>query len=388
LTVPSTSKTYEVAIVGAGIIGASIAFHVAAKGLKNVALIDRSQYGHGSTARATGGIRHQFSSALNVALSTESVTFYRAFEETLGAPLEFRQIGYLFLAESEPRLESLRRGFVVQTQAGVRVDLLNSDDVRSLCPWLEVVEGTQATYCPDDGVASPVDACAGFVAAARRAGVELLENTAVTGITQQSDRVTGLTTTNGSIGCNWLIIATGVWAPEIGRMVGVELPITPNHRQVCLLEVPKKIPYTAPFTVDLETGGYFHAERSGLIVGGTDHWDYRGFDDAVDWQDVPELLEAIAHRVPAVRDLGVKRCWAGLREMTPDEHPIVGPVGLHGVVCAAGFSGHGFMHAPAIGRRIAEAIVTNDWEGELGAFALRRFDAGFPHRDMSETHVF
>jgi sarcosine oxidase subunit beta len=377
----------DVVIVGGGIVGSSIAFHLAEAGVTRVTVLERGRLAEGSTSRATGGVRQQFSSPVHVELARESARFYESFEARVGAPLDFRQVGYLFVAETPAVRDALVRGAEVQRGLGVPVEVLDAAGVSRLQPPIRVGDATAGTFCPEDGLASPPDACLGFVAAARRAGVAVEEGRAVTGVETAGGAVRGVRTTGGPLACDLVVDAAGVWAPDVARPLGVELPIEPHHRQVCLLEECPGVAFDSPFTVDMETGAYFHGERGGLVVGGTDNGDRRGFDDANDMDVVAGALEKLSSRLPAVRDLGVRRPWAGLREMTPDGSPLVGPAGGHeGFVVVAGFSGHGFMLAPAIGRRVAAALGSGDWDRELAGLGPDRFGAGGPGH--AERHVF
>lgn len=376
----------EIVIAGGGIAGASIAFHLAAAGARHVTLLEAERLATGSTSRATGGVRQQFSSAVHVALARESARFYEAFEERVGAPLDFRRIGYLFVAETPAIRDTLARGAELQRGLGVPVEVLDADGVARLQPPIVVRETTLGTFCPEDGIASPVDACMGFVAAARRAGVHVEEGRRVLAVETRGGAVRGVRTSGGPLSCDVVVNATGVWAPELARTAGVEVPIEPHHRQVCMVEPVPGVAFASPFTVDLETGAYFHGERGGVVVGGTDQGDARGFDWSDDMDVVAGALQKLALRLPAVRDRGVRRTWAGLREMTPDGTPLVGPIGPAGHVVAAGFSGHGFMLAPAIGRRTAEALLTGDWSRELAPLSPSRLTTN--SAPVPESHVF
>lgn len=352
-------RTYDVVIVGAGIIGCSIAFQLASRGARRIALLDRGLPGDGSTSKATGGFRHQFSTRVNVELSLESVAMFQDFENVVGAPLAIRRLGYLFVSDDEQRIAAMERNVELQRSLGVQVDVLDPKALEALVPPLKVDDMTVGTFCAADGLASPTDACAGFLAAARNLGVEVYPRHEVSAIETRAGRVTGVRTELGEVACETLVLSAGVWSPAIASTVGVQLPIRPHHRQAFMTVGDAGVPASAPFTIDLDTGAYFHGEGQGLVIGGTDHGDDRGFDDRLDWSLLPRLVEALTRRLPPAENLEIQSGWAGLREMTPDEHGIVGALpGVEGGYVAAGFSGHGFMHSPAIGRIVADLVET------------------------------
>jgi sarcosine oxidase, subunit beta len=353
----------DVVIVGAGIVGCSIAFQLASRGAERIALLDRDTPGQGSTSKATGGFRHQFATQVNIELSIESVKLFEQFRDVVGADLDMRRSGYLFVSEDPARGDVMQRNVALQRSLGVPSSVVGAEEATRLVPGLVVSPMTVGTYCAADGVASPTDACAGFLAAARRLGVEVHAKRRVVGIDLHGDRVIGVRTESGSIACDSVVLAAGVWTPEVADSVGVALPIRPHHRQAFMTKGDAGIPHEVPFTVDLDSGAYFHREGEGMIIGGTDHGDERGFDQRLDWSQLPTLIEALTRRLPSAEDLEIQSGWAGLREMTPDEHGLVGAIpSVSGLYIAAGFSGHGFMHSPAVGRVVADLVLTGKCE--------------------------
>jgi sarcosine oxidase subunit beta len=380
----------RIAIVGAGIIGASIAYHLAESGDFDIAIYERGRPGEGATAAATGGIRQQFSEPVNISLCKESVCFYAAFRDRVGYPLDFRQNGYLFLTSDTGKAARLQESVRLQQAMGVEAELVAAGDIASIAPPVACADIIAASYCPSDGVASPSDACAGLLAAAKRNGARLRAGTPVIGLQARGDAVCGVITPAGTEPCDIVVNAAGPYAAEIGDMLRIQIPVTPSHRQVCLVERPPGVPPGIPLTVDLDTGAYFHAELSGLLLGGTDHHDFRGHDTTPDWDLVPQLIESVARRLPDVADCGIKRLWAGEREMTPDETGIVAFADeVSGFLVAAGFSGHGFMQAPAIGRIAASLIRGEQVPGyDLGRLGMRRFRSRQHNADRAESQIF
>ncbi len=383
-------ETAQVVIVGAGIVGASVAFHLVQAGVNDVVVLDAAQAGGGATAKATGGIRQQFDSAINVRLSIESARFFEQFEARVGTPLRFRQCGYLFLTDAADRAAALRHSVAMQQQLGVPVQLLSPDAVAGLVPGIELSHVQAASFCSADGLASPTDACSGFLSAAKHGGVRVFEDRPATGIGVIGGRVREVQTSSGPIACEVVVNAAGVGSPAVARYVGVDLPVAPHHRQVFVTDRFDRIPDGSPFTVDLDSGAYFHKESAGVILGGTDDGDTRALGEYVDWDLVPRLVGAVSRRMPPLADAAIKRGWAGLREMTPDEHAIVGALDEPaGFLCATGFSGHGFMHSPAVGRIVATLIAGGPiTDLDLAPLAPQRFAGVHPHASVAAAFHF
>jgi len=370
----------EIVIIGGGIVGLSIAYHLAARGCHDVCVLERGQIGQGATAKATGGIRQQFSREINIRLSQESLKRFKRFEEEMGCPADFRQIGYLFLASSGEDWAWLQEAASLQRRLGVPVELLAPGEAGGLVPGLRTGDLLGATFCGTDGIADPHAVLHGFARQARRLGVRILEGREVTGILRDGGRVQGVQVKDGEAVAAALVVnAAGVHAKEVGLMAGVEIPVEPHHRQAFVAEPLAGLASSIPMTVDLRSGTYLHVERNGnIVLGGGDHGDRRGFDEGLDWSLLPRLIEGVTHRLPALESARIQRGWAGLREMTPDELAIVGPVlGIEGFLVAAGFSGHGFMHAPAIGKVMAELILDGKASTiGISALSLDRFRTG------------
>ena len=374
------ARRAKIVIIGGGIVGLSIAYHLAVRGCGDVCILERGGIGQGATAKATGGVRQQFSSEINVRLSQESVRRFERFEEEMGSSADFRQVGYLFLASSEEDWAWLQESAVLQQRLGVPVELLAPEETLRLLRGLRIDDLLGASFCGTDGIADPHAALHAFAREARRLGVRILEGHEVTGINLQGSRTRGVLVKDGKTFATDVVVnAAGVHAKEVGLMVGIDIPVEPNHRQVFVAEPVQDLRGPIPLTVDLRSGTYVHVERNGsILLGGGDHGDRRGFDERLDWSLLPRLIEAVTHRLPALEGARIRRGWAGLREMTPDELAIVGPVpGVGGFFVAAGFSGHGFMHAPAIGKLMAELILDGKASTiDIAALSLDRFQAG------------
>lgn len=370
----------EIVIIGGGIVGLSIAYHLAARGCCDVCVLERGRIGQGATAKATGGIRQQFTSEVNIRLSLESLKRFERFEEELGSSADFRQVGYLFLASSGEDWLWLQEAAARQRRLGVPVELLTPEEAARVVPGLRIDDLRGATFCRTDGIADPHAVVQAFAREARRLGIRLLEGHEVAGIDLERGKVHGVRLKDGkAIEAGLIVNAAGVHAKDVGLMAGVEIPVEPHHRQAFVAEPLPAVASSSPMTVDLRSGTYVHVERNGnIVLGGGDHGDRRGFDERLDWSLLPRLIEGVTHRLPALEVARVRRGWAGLREMTPDELAIVGPVReTQGFFVAAGFSGHGFMHAPAIGKVMAELILGgNAATIDISALSLERFRTG------------
>lgn len=365
-----------VAIVGGGVIGASLAFHLTRRGYREVCVVERGRVGEGATARATGGIRQQFTSPVNARLARRSVDFFREFRERTGAALDFRQHGYLFLLADEAQLAAFRDAVVMQNQLDIPSRLLAPEEAAAVFPQLRTDDLVGAGYCPTDGSASPTDATAGLLRAARAGGATVYERRAVTGIQRDRDgRITAVDTSAGALPAEAIVLAAGPWTADVGRLAGVELPVRPHRRQAFAIAPAGWLHPGLPFTVDLATGAYLHPEGSGGVIGGNDRSTPPGTDTTVDWRLLEPLAAALSHRIPPMADAAVIRGWAGLREMSPDDLALVGPVPqTPGLWVAAGFSGHGFMQAPAIGECLTAQLLGEPPPVDLTPLRPERFD--------------
>jgi glycine/D-amino acid oxidase-like deaminating enzyme len=361
-----------VVIIGGGVVGLSIAFHLAERGYSDVTVLERDLVGEGSTARATGGIRQQFTSEVNVQMVRQSVEFFTHFEQRTGSPLDFRQHGYLFLLSTEQQLVAFTDAAAMQRRNGVPTELITPERILEINPRIRVDDLLGGAYCPTDGSAAPADAVQGFAKAARAHGARIRQHTEVTAI--ETAPGTGVravrTDSGGRYDAELVIIATGPQARLTGRLAGVELPVAPHRRQAFALAPMPWLSAELPLTVDLASGAYLHAE----VIGGNDRDVPEGTDTAVDWSLTEPLIAALVHRFPAMADAAITRGWAGLREMTPDDHAILGPVtGVSGLWCAAGFSGHGFMQSPAVGEQLARWLLDGRPTIDLSPLRFDRF---------------
>jgi sarcosine oxidase subunit beta len=335
----------RIVVAGAGAAGASVAYHLSLLGARDVVLCDRGEVAGESTARAMGGVRQQFSTAAEVRLAQESIRFF----EGLGEPY-FRQVGYLFLATTEGGRAALEERLKLQRDLGVPVERVDP----SYVPGLRTDDVVAAVVCREDGVADPPAVTRELVRRSADRGVEVLERTPV-------EDVRGDT----------YVIACGPWSGEVAARFGVDLPIHPLCRQL-LATGELELPADLPMVVEAETGFHFRRRDRRLVLAMSDPELRWGFEQEVDRSVFGDRLARLAHRFPPAADADIDLAWAGLYDMTADAHPILGSVG-DGVYAACGFSGHGFMQSPAVGRALAEEILTGSSSLDLSPHRLERF---------------
>jgi sarcosine oxidase subunit beta len=380
--------TADVVIVGGGCMGASVAYHLAQRGVSDVVLVEREpQLGTASTGRNAGGFRHQFSHPANIELSKESIALFANFEEVIGYPIDFWPEGYLFLLSSDASVTAFRANVELQRAHGVSVDWLSAGDAAALCPGLAVDGVIGATYCADDGIADPNGVTQGLAKAAQARGVEIRRGEEVTGIRVAGGRIVHVETSSGLIATPLVVNAAGAWAHGIGRLAGIDVPVTPERRHIFIAQPPgggswddaahhTAVPASRLMVIDFESTFYFHREGGGLLFGMGDPEEQPGFDITVKWDFLPKVIDVAIKRLPALGDAAVSHAWAGLYEMTPDHNPIIGPAAdIAGFYTIAGFSGHGFQHSPAAGRILADLIVGEDPGLDISTFAPDRFAA-------------
>jgi sarcosine oxidase subunit beta len=383
-------ETANVVIVGAGIVGSSIAYHLTAAGCRNVLVIEReTSQGKGSTGKSMGGVRAQFATPVNIQMSLYSIPFYAAFEETLGYPCGYRPQGYLFVATRESHMKYLTANLERQVALGLKsARLAAADEIRTQFPQLRGDDIVGGSFCSTDGFVDPYSAMNGFMSWALEHGARLWKNTAVTAIRVERTRVTAVETSRGTVETRTVVNAAGPWAAEVARMAGVELPVEPLRRMLVPTEPFDQFPHSAPMIIDMTNGFHFRPESLGFLLAWNDPEETPGFKNDFEPGFIEKVLTRAADRVPVFENLAVnpKRAWAGLYEMTPDHHCILGAVDeVRGLFLANGFSGHGVMHAPSTGKILSDLILTgstNVVNPEL--LSLNRFATG---RLLEETAV-
>ena len=378
----------DVVVVGGGIVGASAAYHLAAAGAGRVVLLERApRLATGSTGACAGGFRLQFSSEVNIRLSLASIPLIVGFTEEHGIPVDVVQDGYLFLLRRPEDVAAFGAAAALQRRLGVPVEELDGDAAVGLVPGVAREGVLGATYCPLDGIADPAGLTEGYAAIARRAGAEIRTGTEVLSVRVEGGRVRGVTTGSGPIDAPVVVDAAGPWAAALAATAGVRLPLEPVPRNVVVTSAFPGAPERRTLVIDAATSFYFHREGPGVLMGMGDPAERPSFDCAPDARFIEgPLLETALRVFPPIERAGIARTWAGLYEMTPDRHPIVGPApGVEGLLLANGFSGHGFQHAPIVGKLLAELVVDGTATTvDIAALSAERFASG--HVEV-EGHV-
>ena len=382
-------QTAEVAILGGGIVGSSIAYHLVEAGCKDILVIEReSSQGKGSTGKSMGGVRAQFSTPVNIQMSLYSIPFYAAFEERLGHPCDYRPQGYLFFATSDKHLAYLRSNQEKQIALGLKnVGMMSAEEIAIQFPQMRAGDILGGSFCSTDGFVDPYSAMIGFMTAATEQGARLWKNAAVTSI-QRTGKTFEIETTYGAVSAKHVVNAAGAWAASIAKMVGVNLPVEPLRRMLVPTEPFDQFPHSAPMIIDMSNGFHFRPEARGFLLAWNDPEESPGYKTDFEPSFIEKILTRAADRVPVFENLAVnpKRAWAGLYEMTPDHHPILGEVPeVPGFFCANGFSGHGVMHAPATGKILADLILNGKTDLiDASLLDLARFAEG---RTIHETAI-
>lgn len=375
----------SVVIIGGGVIGVSTAYHLAAAGVPDVVLLERNSLGSGSTCKAAGGVRAQFSDPVNIMLGARSLETFADFPARFGQEIDFHQVGYLFLLETAHAVSAFEANVALQNDLGIPSRMIDVEEAKRLSPLISTEGLLAAAYSPIDGHCTPESVVLGYATAARRAGATLIPNCTVTGLQIDGGAVRAVQTPDGLIHTDTVVCAAGAWSAEVGGWAGVDLPVTPLRRQILVTEAIPKLPPHTPFTIDFETSYYFHREGPGLLVGMSDPDETPGFrlnrSDA--W--LSRLGTALQRRTPAIADIGIASGWAGLYEMTPDHNALIGRAsGVEWFLYATGFSGHGFLMGPAVGEVMRDLYLGREPFVDVSALTADRFaiSAGRPELNI------
>jgi sarcosine oxidase subunit beta len=376
----------EVVVIGGGAIGTSIAFHLAEAGVTDVVLLERDELGAGSTCKAAGGVRAQFSDHINIELGARSLEAFTRFGQRPGQEIDLHQVGYLFLLSTPEDVEGFERDVKLQNALGVTSRMIDVAEAKQLSPLISTDGLLAAAFSPDDGHCTPESVVLGYATAARRLGATLLTGVTVTGIEVESGEARRVVTDRGAITTGTVVCAAGAWSQAIGEMVGTALPVTPVRRQIIFTEPMPELPPVVPFTIDFATSFYFHREGRGLLLGMSDPEQEPGFHLGYSGDWLPRLGDAIAARAPRLLDVGLTDGWAGLYEVTPDHNALIGRSSTtQNFLYATGFSGHGFLQAPAVGEVIRDLHLDRTPFVDISPLTAERFTNGAQARP--EAHI-
>jgi sarcosine oxidase subunit beta len=366
----------DVVIVGGGVVGVSAAFHLAEAGAE-VVLLERDQLGSGSTSKAAGGLRAQFSDALNIAIGKRSLAAYKRFEQRPGWEIDYEEIGYLFVLSTDAEVEAFARSVALQNELGVASRMVTPAEAREIAPLLAGDDMLAAAYCPTDAHATPESVVQGYAFGAREHGAHLAVSTPAEGIDVVDGVVKGVRTPRGSVATGTVICAAGAWSRACGEMAGVRLDVTPLRRQVLFTAPLTDLPATLPLTIDFATGFYFHREGRGLLMGMADPNETPGFSTETtdDW--IPDLLAIAERRAPRLASAPIQGGWAGLYDMSPDGNAMIGEArSVSRFLYATGFSGHGFLQGPATGEIMRDLVLGRAPFVDVAPLSAERFDRG------------
>ncbi|MBE9524270.1 MAG: FAD-binding oxidoreductase [Chloroflexi bacterium] len=379
-------KTANIVIVGGGVMGASTAYHLAKRGIKDILLLEKEDFfGQGATGRCAGGVRYQFSTAVNIQLSQASLPMLKRFKEEIGQDIEYHPSGYLFLLTKDEEVEIFKQNVALQRSMGVETEWLTGDEIRHQLPMMNLDDVIAGTNHAKDGTVDPNGVVMGYVAAAQRLGVKAINQVHVTDIIVENGKITGVQTPTDKISTPIVVNAAGPWASLVSQMAHVPLPVTPLRRQWLTTTALPTLPKNFPFVIDFTQSLYFHREGNGLLTGMSNAHEEPGFNQNTDpnWELIH--MEAAIERLPMLESAGLASRLAGLYENTPDAHPIYGKTPVDGFFVVTGFSGHGFMHGPISGQLMSEIILDKGAHTvDISMLDLARFEEG---RLMHEYNV-
>lgn len=365
----------DVVVVGGGVMGASAAFHLAEAGV-DVVLVERGDLAGGSTSKAAGGVRANFSDALNIALGARSLALFADFPSRPGQEIDLHRSGYLFVLTRPEDVVAFERSVALQQELGVRSRLVDAAEAVTLSPLLDPEGVLAAAWSPDDGHCTPESVVLGYAAGARRHGATVRTGVELTGIEVRGGEVVAVETTAGRVATGCVVDCAGAWSPQVAAHVGLDLPVTPYRREILVTE-PMPEPVPMAFTIDFASSFYWHREGPGLLMGFSDKEVRPGFDTARDPRFPERLAELAAGRAPRVLDLGVRTGWAGLYEVTPDHNALLGEwPGVSRFLYATGFSGHGFLQGPAVGEVLRDLVLGREPFVDVRPLDVTRFAAG------------
>lgn len=357
-------KKAEIILIGGGIVGASVAFHLTMRGAKDVLILEReSEQGKGSTGKATGGIRAQFETDINIKMSLYSIDYFKQFDDLTGVECGYEPRGYLFFATDEAQFEYLKRNVEKQKALGVKdIETVDAKIISEIVRGLNCEDITGGSFGANDGFINPLGVLEGFTKKAEEAGAKILRETKVLAIETKYGKVTAVETNRGRIECEKVVLCAGAWARELAQTAKIDLPIEPLKRQIVWAKSRENFQENLPMVIDLGSGFHFRPAKDStkeVLFAYPDADESSSFDTNFDESFIKKVYEKAKKRAPFLAETEVVRekCRAGLYENTPDHHAILGGCEIENLYLANGFSGHGVMHSPATGRALAEIML-------------------------------
>ena len=377
-------KKAETIIIGGGVVGASIAYHLTERGAKDVLILEREHtLGLGSTGKATGGIRAQFGTEINIKLSLYSLDFLEKFNELTGGDCGYEPRGYLFLATDEKQMDFLKQSIELQKATGYKdVEIVDPQTISKLVPWLNCEDVVGGSFGARDGFIDPLGILNGFAKKARENGAVVETRKEALSIETQGEKVTGVVTDQEIIECEKVVLCAGAWARPLAKTAGIDLPVEPLKRQIVWAKCERELPTKLPMVIDLSNGFHFRPAKgsnSEILFAYPDKDELPGANTDFDKSFIGKVYEKARHRAPFLCETEVvhEKCRAGLYENSPDHHAILGKCEVEGLYLANGFSGHGVMHSPATGRALAEIILDGEAKFlDVSCLSFSRFANG------------
>jgi sarcosine oxidase subunit beta len=384
-------QSADFVIVGAGVMGASVAFHLARRKAGRVVIVDKDHAGQGASGRSSALIRMHYTFPLEVQLAVKSLEIFRHWEEIVGGPGDFRKTGFVRIVLAE-EVDRLRANVAMQQKLGVNTRLVTPEELQEIEPDWYVEDVVAAAYEPESGYSDGASVANGFLDAARRSGACYLPRTRVTAIGVKGDRVTGITTDKGNIAAPCVVVTTGQWTAALFAQLGVRLPLEAEFHEVAILKNPPEMRGGGCACIDSISNVYFRSDAQDKTLVGTFHGgrgvDPDNFPQKASEESLADMAKEACHRIPALQHAGVMRGITGVYDMSPDARPLLGEVGgISGLHLAAGFSGMGFKISPAVGLTMSELLL--DGRGitvDISAFRPARFVEGQPIRALYEYH--
>lgn len=372
----------EVVVVGGGVMGTSVAFHLAEAGVDGVLLLERGLLGSGSTTKAAGGVRAQFSDELNIALGARGLEAFERFGDRPGGEIDLQQVGYLFCLTDPADVAAYEAAVALQNDLGVASRMLTPAEAGALAPIVRTDDLLAAAFHHRDGTCSPDGVVQGYAAGARRHGAEVRTGVTVTAVEADAGGVRAVVTDAGRVETGSVVCVAGAWSPALAATAGVDLPVTPLRRQIVVTEPldpapAERVPLTTPMTIDATSTFYFHREGPGLLMGMSWPGEPSGFHLEPDDGWLPDLAAAVSRRAPGLAEVGIAHRWAGLYEVTPDHNALLGEApDRPGFFYATGFSGHGFLQGPAVGEVLRDLWLGREPLIDVSPLSADRFTTG------------